>query len=87
MLNEFVCIGTDIHVECDQIAMVAALANLSDKALLRNAYYEQKTLSVRSSSQAKTAVVLKDGTVVLTPVTVKTVLDRIHAAMPFGFMI
>ena len=87
MLNEFVCIGTNFFVECGQIAMVASLADLSDKTLLLKAYYEQKVLSVRSSSRPRTVVVLKDGTVVLTPVTVKTVLDRIHAAMPFGFII
>lgn len=71
-------IGGKTFVQINDISHILSLSNLLDKPIIRNAKAAGK-LEILSYATVRSAVVLKDGTVILTPIWAKMLRNRIHS--------
>lgn len=78
-----VLIGSDCYIEKPEIMIVMSLSKMLDKSYIVRTMHEGKCLVICGGNMLRTAVVLRDGTIVLTPVTAKTIHDRMNATIEF----
>lgn len=73
-------LGPDFAAEHNEIAQIVSLEDLSDNTALCKAK-EQDRVIVLIGQQPKTAVFLRNGLVVLTPLSITAICRRLHKAM------
>lgn len=78
-----VLIGSECYIEKAEIMIVMSLSKMLDKSYIIRKMHEGKCLIICGGSMLRTAVVLRDGTIVLTPVTAGTIHDRMNAVIEF----
>ena len=63
------------------ISIVISLSSMLDKSYIIRAIHEKKCMIICGGTMLRTAVILRDGTVMLTPVTAKTIRERMDAVI------
>lgn len=82
---QLVCIGSNFSVEVADISIVASLSEMTENRFLACAYRDGKMMSVRGSAAVKSVVVLRNGIVVVTPLSAAKIRERVHAAQMMNF--
>lgn len=72
--------GPNAFVEQNEIAQIISLEELADNIALCKAK-EQERANTLNEQQPKTAVFLRNGQVVLTPLSITAICRRLHKAM------
>lgn len=74
-------IGSKSSVLADSVVAVLSMGELRDKSFLQRAYADGKLYAANGCGEARSVVLLRNGTIIVTSVSAETLRTRVQAAL------